>query len=196
MSSTNRGAERRERDFYPTPAKATKALLDWAHNSVDDINLVMASVLDPCAGDGAILRVAREFGCARLAYEIRPECRESLDIVTHPWRVTIGDALAIKLDLFPVDAVITNPPFSLSREFIDAYRDRAPFAAFLLPLNFLASQKRAAWWIANPPAHVLVLPFRPSFTGDGKTDSVDYGWFVWRQGTPRGNTQLDWLVSP
>lgn len=51
--------------------------------------------------------------------------------------------------------------------------------AFLLRLNWLASQKRAFWLRKNTPS-VYVLPKRPSFTGKG-TDATDYCWAVWRR---------------
>jgi hypothetical protein len=55
-------------------------------------------------------------------------------------------------------------------------------AAFLLRLNWLGGQARAAWHRANP-CDVYVLPRRPSFTGKG-TDATEYAWMVW--GTGRG----------
>lgn len=48
----------------------------------------------------------------------------------------------------------------------------------LLRVNFLGSQKRAAWMRANTPS-VYVLPKRPSFKSDGKTDATEYAWFLW-----------------
>lgn len=201
MSSTNRGAERKPSDFYPTPAATTEALIRWA-GPAGLLNNVRR-VIDPCAGDGAILRVAqRRLGVSTRGIELRHECDIPLS--------QIGDcSFLVGADAFGPEAqadrewcwregsaVITNPPFSLAREFVEFFHKADQFAAFLLRLGFLASQKRAPWWVARPPAHVLVLPERPSFTGDGKTDSADYAWVVWRGTTERGATQLDWLVSP
>ena len=49
-------------------------------------------------------------------------------------------------------------------------------------MNFLGSQKRAAFMRAFPP-DVYGLPRRPSFTGGG-TDATEYAWLVW---TPERN---------
>ena len=49
----------------------------------------------------------------------------------------------------------------------------------LLRLNFLGSRKRAKWWRERRP-EVYVSPARPSFSPDGRTDSTEYAWFIWR----------------
>jgi hypothetical protein len=54
---------------------------------------------------------------------------------------------------------------------------------FLLRLAFIASQKRAHLYEDGSGFRLLqVLPKRPSFTPDGKTDSSDYAWFTWEVG--------------
>lgn len=167
MSATGRGAVRVTSDYYPTPDAATDALLAWAERTglLDDV----MRVVDPCAGDGAILRrVKHRYAMAVVAVELREECRFELEM-SGVGSIHIGDALdrsnpevrhAVRQSY---TAVVTNPPFSLAREFVEHYRDAGQFAAFLLRLPFLGSQARAPWWVANPPAHVLVLPERPAF---------------------------------
>lgn len=201
MSSTNRGAVRRHNDYYPTPIEVTGLLGDWLSRNELGAG---GSVLDPSAGEGAILRALEWVGRTLHALEIREECRASLAFcdVAH-----IGDALlprGIRGGVGPsprgddwtgkYGLVACNPPFSLAREFVETYRYVGKVSAFLLRLNFFASQARAPWWVSDPPAHVLVLPKRPSFTDDGKTDSTDYAWVVWAGRTARGATRLDWLT--
>lgn len=70
----------------------------------------------------------------------------------------------------PYDCIITNPPYSLAEEFLRKSLEIAPVVCFLLRLNFLGSQKRAAFLSKNPP-DVYVLSERPSFV-NGKTDST------------------------
>lgn len=183
MSATNRGGIRRPSDHYPTPEWCTRIVI----NRIPEYD-----ILDPCAGDGAILRVAKSMNRRPWAKELRPECMDALSDVCGP-RVRIGDAIA---DAWPESfapnmAVVTNPPFSLAREFVDTYTTRVAASAFLLRLNFLGSMSRATWWAANPPAQVLVLSRRPSFTDDGKTDATEYAWFIWRGRTARGDTRME-----
>lgn len=187
MSATNRGATRSPHDFYETPAETTRLLLHWLNAQQIGID----TALDPAAGNGALLR---ELECDRYAYEIREECRMALEDITVT--TIICDALVGTPVDRTLDLVICNPPYSLAREFVTTYRYVGRTSAFLLRLGFLASQSRAPWWAEDPPAHVLVLPSRPSFTGDGKSDSADYAWVVFKGKTPKGYTRLDWLVTP
>ena len=159
MSSTNRGAKRIEADFYPTPAWCTRALLSVLKLDFNSI------VLDPCAGDGAILKVASSELNVVCAAELREECREPLKAICHQ-NVEICDALGPGSRLWPpLAAVITNPPFSLFERFIDAYvhERKPPVAAFLLRINALGGQDRAAWWHGREPSAILVMPRRPAF---------------------------------
>ena len=215
MSSTNRGAERRAADFYPTPSWVTRALLRHVARTE-----TRGDVYDPCAGDGAILSVAKDAGWTPLATEIRPECRFVLETLCGPGCTYILDAISVRW--FPSAPVITNPPFPLAREFISTFRKGRPFAAFLVPGGFIGAVERASWWRAWPPSELLVLPRRPAFVavckgraaskkagtsavkGCGElypigtrgrcrcggtvadgTDSVVYWWAVWRDGPAR-----------
>lgn len=175
MSATGRSAAsetghvRHADDFYSTPAWCTRAILPWLKLS--------ERMLDPCAGSGAILRVASEFWGSRcFGIEIDPQraidsgssCADALDPKTFWGECT----------------VVTNPPYALAMQFVLRALLNAHGAhevAMLLRLNWLASQKRADFHRAHQ-ADVYVLPKRPSFTPDGKTDATEYAWFVWGPG--------------
>ena len=189
MSATNRGAERREHDFYSTPEWCTKALFQH----VDELRT--RPVLDPCAGDGAILNVARAYRLETHGIELRDVPKP---IGVQAWSPSC-DALELARNLSGVGRspyrdcnLVTNPPYSLAQDFIDAWRDKARLSAWLLRLNFLGSQKRAAWLRACPPSRVLILPRRPSFTG-GATDSCEYAWMIWDSQDPAPKAQIEWL---
>lgn len=154
MSATNRGAVRRESDFYPTPAETTKSL-------INELDLKTAKYFvwgEPCCGDNAIINASGL------------EQWEAIDIKN-------GDDY-LQCGLSDVDAIITNPPFALAKEFIEKSLGEAEFVAYLLRLNFLGSQKRHDWWQGKEPTHLFTLSKRPSFTGKG-TDATEYAWFVW-----------------
>jgi hypothetical protein len=172
MSATGRnlvGNERRPDDFYATPAWATRAVLPHLR--------MQPPVLDPCCGEGAILRVCLDYW----------PCGIELDgerAAKAPGVIRRGDALGGAA--WPSHrTIITNPPYSLAMEFIQRALAEAPAdadVAFLLRLNFLGSQRRAAFHRMYP-SDVYVLPRRPSFTGGG-TDATEYCWMVW--GANRG----------
>lgn len=230
MSATNRGTVRREADYYPTDPRETAKVYHWLrrHDYVDR----RSAVIDPCAGEGAILRALREQGHEGFlrGLELRVECEPELAKVD---RVGLGCELRVGVDSLnpnrgPADrawryeTVITNPPFSLAREFVDAWAKPSSLAAMLLPLSLLGSEERAEWWTTVRPAHVLVLSQRPSFVavckgragvkGCGKTypkgsrgtcecggkiadgtDAMTYAWFVWAARPRPGVPALDWI---
>lgn len=74
--------------------------------------------------------------------------------------------------------VVTNPPFSLAKEFVTHAKSHADEVFMLLRLNFLGAKKRKDWWKQHEPDAIFVLSDRPDFTGDGG-DACEYGWFYW-----------------
>jgi hypothetical protein len=184
MSATGRGGIRRRDDFYETPEWCTRAILRALKPQPE-------TILEPSAGHGAIIRVLRDNAwntIARpriVAVEIRPEARMHLaaagaDVHCCEDFLTWEPGTPLKYDL-----LIGNPPFSLAFEFCQRAIGMAHTVALLLRLNFLGSQKRAAWMRAHTPS-VFVLPRRPSFTGKG-TDATEYAWFVWGDNLPTVN---------
>lgn len=174
MSSTHRGAKRMADDFYETPPWATRAILRVL-GPRDGV------ILDPCAGDGAILAVAREMcPVAHLsAIELRPEheaaCRGAMSgPFVRPTDLVIRDALLPESwrgrTTDRPHLVLTNPPFELSMEFVRRALDevsRGGTVAMLLRLAFMASIERQAFHNERP-ADVFVLPRRPSFAASLK----------------------------
>lgn len=81
-----------------------------------------------------------------------------------------------------VDFIITNPPFSLAREFIESsIKRKLPFA-FLLKIHFWNAKSRYNLFYSQPPAYILPLTWRPDFLQKtrGKGSPVmDVMWCVW-----------------
>jgi hypothetical protein len=103
------------------------------------------------------------------------------------------------------DAIIGNPPYSEAREHVLhaislLKKESHAAVCFLLRLNFLAGIERHGWskkdgvytgdgfYDVHKPEYVYVLDKRPPFIDDEKgknrTDSCEYGVFVWRSHTP------------
>jgi len=182
MSSTNRNSgERVEHDFYPTPKWCVARLMEkldfWTGDNV---------WLEPCAGNGAIIKAIKELYPADdetwKIVELQPEFEQELKTLSE--NVVIGDYLTT--DPGKVDVIITNPPFSLAFEIIKKALESKPrVVCMLLRLNFLGSKERSSFMRENTP-DVYVLPNRPSFTGKG-TDSIEYAWFVWSEDNGYGS---------
>lgn len=177
MSSTNRGAIRRENDFYATPGWCVRALLR-------SCALPGGSWFEPAVGDGAIVRAVNEIRQDVFWMINDIDLSRIGDLLVYGWAQTPYTASGLELEADDIqDVVITNPPYSQALEFVQGAMGDGKIVVMLLRLNWLASQKRNQFLRDNPPS-VYVLPRRPCFTGDGKTDSCDYAWFVWGLGAP------------
>jgi hypothetical protein len=167
--STADTGERNAHDYYETAPWMTESLL--RHHPIG------GTVLEPCAGDGAIARVL---------------CRHGLTVVTndiddrHPTTLHL-DALGAELWAHhnvagAVDWVVTNPTF------VDAFpilcrswQLARVGVAFLLRKTFLEPTKdRGPWLNAHPPARMIGLP-RHNFRGKG-SDSCAADWYLWLRG--------------
>lgn len=182
MSSTNRGRGRVDRDFYPTPAWAVHRLLDAIGGSLLPFWNDDAIWLEPCVGDGALVAAVDDWAIANgyeqprwILNDIEPRLPEGVSC----YREDYIDPTVVFRTLTQVDAIdvaITNPPFSLCDEIVEAMLFDANDVIVLQRLAWLAGDKRANWWRSRPFS-VYVLPNRPSFTMNGATDSTDYAWF-------------------
>lgn len=167
-------------DVYRTPLQAVDRLLEaWTPPAVSD-----RVWLEPGAGDG---RIARSVKAMHGGIWHLSECRATERANLAPiGMVTIGDFLADEPNPAwrGTDVVIGNPPYKHAEAFIRRACEVAPDAevVFLLRLNFLASIERVPLWRDCGMPDVFVLPNRPSFTGDGKSDGCEYAWFAWGPG--------------
>lgn len=160
-------------------------------------------VVEPSVGDGAFARAvrARWPSAYILGVDAAPTTRAAEcvdDLITDDWPVTALSVLG-QDPAFAVDLVVGNPPYRYAEQHIGvALALRPKCAAFLLRLGFLAGAKHAAFWRENPPSEVHVLSKRPSFTGDGRTDGSEYGWFVWCDllGPVIDTPELHWISPP
>ena len=178
MSATGRGRERNPRDFYRTPAWCVEALMEHEQ--------LMPIVYDPACGDGAILQVLQ--GCFHTVHGLEIDARSALrasQSLDAP--IGVGDYLDPSV-AHPLRAdVVMNPPYRMAAEFVRAALRRSEPRAkvcALLRLNFLGSSRKRLDLVGpeSELARVIVLPKRPSFTGDGKSDACEYAWFIWEVG--------------
>lgn len=82
------------------------------------------------------------------------------------------------------DAVITNPPFNISEQFIKHALCQAETVAMVLKSQYWHAAKRAPLFIEHPPAYVLALTWRPDFMGGerGGAPTMEALWTVWMYG--------------
>jgi len=163
--------QRRKLDFYPTPPDVTHALMLFMDNWRN------MTIWEPAAGDGAMANVLRQYDNEVFETDI----------------ATGQDFLTYELDInmYP-NAIITNPPFFLSEEFIRTALGITPRVAMVFKSQFWHAQKRLKLFREFPPRYVLPLTWRPDFGGGG-APTMEVLWTVWAPqelGNPRGTEYI------
>ena len=168
-------AKRRELDFYPTPPDVTRALLLF-------LALQPCTIWEPACGDGAMSRVLAQGGHTVLSTDIRQTGFGQ------------GDVDFLTAEPFICDAIITNPPFAASEQFIRTALEHAPLVAMLLKSQYWHAQKRFALFDQHPPAWILPLMWRPDFLDGerGGRPTMECLWTVWIA----GNTDTKYRPLP
>jgi len=179
-------------DFFPTDPRITADFLRRAGH-----RLPPGLWWEPACGNGAIVRAVEAWRPGQQRWglcDIR-DVREEM-AAAGPLEVSIADTVVVQgdflkrtagADLRGADCALprvqmSNPPFSLAEEFARQclyYAGDTGVVVLLLRINFLGSVGRLGFWKEHPNADVYPIVPRPSFSPDGKTDSCEYGWFLW-----------------
>lgn len=165
--SRNNLGQRRAGDFYQTPPSMTERFLTACP-------VARFPVLEPAAGDGAMVGVlARRYGQNRVeAYDIKA-----------------GTDFLEERRRFPT--VITNPPFSLSLEFIEQCKRVATDRfSLLMPIDYLHGRdryrrvfsSRDTWILSTLHVYVRRAMLDDKVREDGryKTGMITWAWYTWR----------------
>jgi hypothetical protein len=161
--------ERKPADFYPTPVDATWSLLPYIARSVRGGSWVW----EPACGDGAMSRVLTRWGYRVHSTDLREDTgfgEGGVDYLTEPPSRRFS-------------AIITNPPFSAARAFIEKAVTEAPVVAMLLKSQYWHAAKRQDLFNEYPPAAIHPLTWRPSFLEKerGNSPLMDVMWCVWNR---------------
>jgi hypothetical protein len=162
FSANNVTGKRRASDFYETPYSMTEQLLQVV--DLSDMN----TILEPAAGNGAIVRVLQRAGFNVTAYD------QETDFLTEQGHY---------------DCVLTNPPYSLAGQFVlQAKHVARQRIVLLLPLAYLHGKQRYDTIYTDtqfPLREVHVFTRYPllgdPLRADGKytTGMMVYAWYVW-----------------
>ena len=179
-------------DFYVETEEAVASLFD-AVRFVGDI-------WDPACGTGTIPKIAAARGFYVYASDIAGRRDNAPD-----WPCPVATSDFLTESYIPHGArasIVCNPPFSRAEAFIHRALALADHhVAMLLPIKFLASQRRRKLFAETPVSQVLILSKRPSMPpgavlaaggkrGGGKED---FCWIVWLRGHG-GPPQIGWLA--
>jgi len=182
----------REHEFYPTPEKLADKIVNVTAQELQGVDT--GPWLDPSFGEGAIVAAMNRKG-VRSPVGIEPHIERRAGLQCESYKMTLEGAWAEGvLAISRFGAIVGNPPFSFAESHIRLLLPclrPGGVLVFLLRMTFLGSKSRVGFFKEHPPSKVIVLQERPSFTGDGKTDSSEYGLFIWKNNGELG-TKLEW----
>jgi hypothetical protein len=171
------GNNRQKDDYYTTPKVAVSELLR--------VEKFASPIWEPASGNGAISKILETSGYQVISSDIRTDGvygESGVDFLT-----TRKENIA---------AIITNPPFKLSLEFILHALEMAPKVAMFGRVQMLEGQKRYEKLFSNaPPARIWVFSKRVSTQKNGvgkENGTVCFAWFVWEKGTVEA-PKIGWI---
>ena len=176
LAGGNSTSKREENDFYATNPETLKLFLYefWKDNSFE------GDILEPACGQGHISQTLREmlpnFNIISTDLIDRGYGQGGVNFLTHDYGRTFN-------------TVITNPPFSLAKEFIEkGLKVADKYVIMLCKIQLLEGVKRKDMFLNTPLKYVYVHTTRQATWKEGKpTDSkgkkwattMCLAWFVW-----------------
>ena len=147
---------RRENDYYPTPHSIIRALFK---NYTPPTRLVW----EPCAGDGRLATALFNFG---------------LEVITSD--ISSGDDFFLYDKAPQTKTIITNPPFSRIRDFIDyAFKIGIESMALVCPERLWACKRGLEQFKRHRPSRFANLTWREDYLGKGGAPDRALAVSVW-----------------
>lgn len=178
--------KRNKNDYYQTPYSMTKQLLE--------VENFEGKILEPSCGAGAIVKVLRDHKKSVDYCDLNNDF--SLTGIFKNFKDFIND------DFDRYDNIITNPPFSLAKEFILKAKQIANNKiAMLLPLNYLHGVARynEIYKDRKFPLKTVYVFCRyglleDTIREDGtyKAGMMVYAWYIWDK-SYKGEPVIRWL---
>ena len=179
LAGGNPATQRVENDFYATNPKAVNMILN-------EYNFYAQNILEPCVGQGHIAHVIDEF------YNHSKNIT-AIDIVDRGYPNTIvTDFLNYQTEK-RYDGIITNPPYSLAKEFVEKgmelLTDNGQMLMFL-KIQFLEGAKRKDFFKKYPPKYIYVFTNRMATWNNGEpldpkgkrwATTMCHAWFIWEK---------------
>lgn len=194
VSRTNRNGLRPGSDLYSTKPEATRAFVRFERRSLrlhtDRDRRFGGAIWEPAAGEGKLAEVLNQEGFATVETDLHAH---SDTLLNHVGRIRVPIDFMAQVRK-SADLIVTNPPYSVGHSgdgFVRHALMMGPrYAAFLLPITFLAGLKRFDLIEGVVGglglARVLVLAWRctlkPTRLKLKNSGVTTYAWFIWEQG--------------
>ena len=172
--------DRIENDYYATDPKAVTMLLS-------KYDIFGQEILEPCVGGGMIANTVKSF-------YINKRNITALDIVDRGYPNTIIQNFLTWETNNKYDAIITNPPYSLAKEFVEkglTLLNNDGQMAMFLKIQFLEGQKRKELFDKHPPKYIYVFRNRMATWNNGQAldpntgkkwaTTMCHAWFIWEK---------------
>lgn len=176
LAGGNSTTEREVNDFYATDPQTLKAFLHefWKDNTIE------GDILEPACGQGHISKTLKEllpnYNITSTDLIDRGYGQGGIDFLTHDYGRTFG-------------TVITNPPFSLAKEFIEkSLTISDKYVIMLCKIQLLEGVKRQELFKTTPLKYVYVHTTRQATWKGGQAldnngkkwaTTMCLAWFVW-----------------
>lgn len=204
-----------EREAFYSRAEYVRPLFEYLTRCAVDFPDILScfdfgrAIVEPCVGGGALVDGLAKYWHGTDRDVITGDFRDVAadwqgDWTSRPkhWRWNRD----VKARLAGAGLVLTNPPFSLAREIVEASWRHCPRAtvAILQRSGFYEpTDDRGDWLRAHNPDRIVIGRcefFRPDGSSAGKGDSTAYEWYVWgpnRQGPREGHHEINpWKETP
>lgn len=149
---------------------------------------------EPCCGTGALVLPLRNRGYHVVATDL------------YDWNcpgAETGQSWDVEIAMAPngVQGVITNPPFKIAFQAVNAMLRHSPYVAVFLPLTFLESEQRDGWFsqMGLSRMHIITdrLPTMHRYGWAGrkiKNSRKCYAWYVFdrRRGVRKSWETYQW----
>lgn len=185
LSGTSENRNRADNDFYATPPKSTKAILDLVELHGD--------ILEPACGQGHISKeIIKKYNDVNIT---------STDLIYRGYGIGGIDFLSYDFKK-KFDIVITNPPFKLAKEFIyKSLEISSDKVIIFAKLVLLEGKSRRKLFESTPLKYVYVFTERQSPLNNGSevdengkkwASTMCFAWFVWEKGY-EGEPIIRWI---
>lgn len=186
-SSHHTSEERQVNDYYATDPKAVEMLMELEKFNKD------FPIMEPSCGEGHMAKVISNKGFKVIAY----------DLIDRGYGITGIDFLETHKENRFYGSIITNPPYSIAKDFILHSLNIIPDGfkvAMFLKVQFMEGKGRKQMFIDNPPKTIWISSSRINCAKNGDFEglrtsggsAVAYAWYVWEKGF-KGNTELKWF---
>lgn len=173
---------RKPADLYPTPVDGTESIIEVLKAMKRPDGTPIKRIWEPACGDGRLARVLEWHGFEVVSTDLREYPGYGIggldflcDNPEEKWGWDIGE----------IDAIVTNPPFSLAEEFIRRALSITPNVVMLLKQTYWNVGGRSkGLWEDHTPDMELKLTWRLAFlaTERGNSPLMDCMWVIWNGG--------------